>query len=67
MNFWVVMYRFAWVVVIVAGVIAVVCVFLPKAHNYQELQKRHQDRVVHAPTAPCTNNAGELPFGKTER
>ena len=40
MNFWVVMYRFAWIVVIIACVIAVVCVFLPKAHNYQELQSR---------------------------
>jgi cell division protein FtsB len=40
MNFWVVVYRFAWIVVIVAGVIAVVCVFLPKAHSYQELQRR---------------------------
>ena len=40
MNFWVVMYRFAWIVVIIACVIAVVCVFLPKAHSYQELQDR---------------------------
>lgn len=40
MNFWVVLYRFAWIVVIISCVIAIVCVFLPKAHNYQELQKR---------------------------
>jgi cell division protein FtsB len=40
MNFWVVLYRFAWIVVIVSCVIAIVCVFLPKAHNYRDLQKR---------------------------
>lgn len=40
MNFWVALYRFAWIVVIVSCVIAVVCVFLPKAHSYRELQKR---------------------------
>jgi cell division protein FtsB len=40
MNFWVVLYRFAWIVVIISCVIAVVCVFLPKAHSYRELQKR---------------------------
>jgi cell division protein FtsB len=40
MNFWVVLYRFAWIVVVISCVIAVVCVFLPKAHSYQELQKR---------------------------
>jgi cell division protein FtsB len=40
MNFWVLIYRFAWLVVITSCVVAVVCVFLPKTHNYQTLQKR---------------------------
>lgn len=40
MNFWVLVYRFAWIVVIVSAIIGVVCVFLPKCHNFQELQKR---------------------------
>jgi cell division protein FtsB len=40
MNFWILVYRFAWIVVVVSCVIAVVCVFLPKAHSYRELQKR---------------------------
>jgi len=40
MNFWVLLYRFAWIVVIVSVVIGIVCVFLPKCHSFQELQKR---------------------------
>ena len=40
MNFWVLLYRFAWLVVIASCVVAVVCVFLPKTHNYQTLQKQ---------------------------
>ncbi len=40
MNFWVMLYRFAWMVVIICCVIAIICVFVPRAHNYQELQRR---------------------------
>ena len=40
MNFWVMVYRFAWMVVIAFCVMALVCFFLPKTHNYQTLQKR---------------------------
>jgi cell division protein FtsB len=40
MNFWVLVYRFAWMVVIAFCVMALVCFFLPKTHNYQALQKR---------------------------
>jgi cell division protein FtsB len=40
MNIWVLLYKFAWIVVVVACVIGVVCVFIPKAHSYRELQKR---------------------------
>lgn len=34
------LYRFAWIVVIVCCVIAIICVFVPRAHNYQDLQRR---------------------------
>jgi cell division protein FtsB len=40
MNLWVLIYRFAWLVVIASCAVAIVCVFLPKTHNYQTLQKR---------------------------
>lgn len=40
MNFWVMLYRFAWIIVIVCCVIAVICVFVPRAHTQQELQRR---------------------------
>jgi len=40
MNFWVLVYRFAWLIVVASGVMALVCVFLPKTHSYQTLQKR---------------------------
>ncbi len=40
MNIWVLLYKFAWIVVMVVCVIGVVCVFIPKAHSYRELQKR---------------------------
>ena len=42
MNIWVVLYKFAWIVVGVSCVIGVVCVFIPKAHSYRELQKRKE-------------------------
>lgn len=40
MNFWVMLYRFAWIIVIVCCAIAVICVFVPRAHTHQELQRR---------------------------
>lgn len=40
MNFWVLVYRVAWMVVIASCAVALVCIFLPKTHNYQTLQKR---------------------------
>lgn len=42
MNFWVLLYRIAWIVVVVSLVIGVVCVFLPKCYSYQELKRRKQ-------------------------
>lgn len=42
MNFWVLVYRLAWMVVIASGVVAIVCIFLPKTHNYQTLQNRKE-------------------------
>ncbi len=40
MSFWVMLYRLAWIIVVVSCVIAVVCVFVPRAHMHQELQRR---------------------------
>jgi cell division protein FtsB len=40
MNFWVLVYRFAWILVIVLCVIAAICVFLPKCHSFQDLQQK---------------------------
>jgi cell division protein FtsB len=40
MNFWVLIYRVALIVVSVLVVIGVICVFLPKCHRFQELQRQ---------------------------
>lgn len=40
MNIWVLIYRFAWMVVVVSCAVALVFIFLPKTHSYQTLQKR---------------------------
>ena len=40
MNFWVLVYRFAWLVVITSCMVAVVCVFLPKSRDARMLQKQ---------------------------
>jgi len=40
MNFWVLIYRFALIVVCVLAAIGVICVFLPKCHRFQELQRQ---------------------------
>lgn len=42
MNFWAMVYRLAWIIVVICCVIAVICVFVPRAHNYQELQRRRR-------------------------
>jgi cell division protein FtsB len=40
MNFWLLVYRFAWIVVVVLLVIGVICIFLPKCHRFQDLQRQ---------------------------
>jgi cell division protein FtsB len=40
MNYWVLLYRAAWAVVGVAILVGLVCIFLPRARSYQDLQKR---------------------------
>ena len=40
MSYWVVVYRFAIVLVAIFVVFALICLFLPKCHRYQELQRR---------------------------
>ena len=39
MNYWVVIYRFAWLVLVVLIVIGLVCIFVPKFHQLDELQR----------------------------
>ena len=43
MNYWVLIYRFAWIVVVVLLVIGMICIFLPKCHSYQELLRKKAD------------------------
>ena len=38
MNYWVLLYRFAWVMVLVLIAIGLLCIFVPKFESYQELQ-----------------------------
>jgi cell division protein FtsB len=38
MNYWVLIYRFAWFLLVVLCVIGMVCIFLPKCQDYQGLQ-----------------------------
>lgn len=42
MNFWVLVYRFAWIIIFASLVMALICVFIPKTHAYQSLQKRKE-------------------------
>jgi cell division protein FtsB len=58
MNFWVMLYRLAWIVVLVCCAIAVLCVFVPRAHNHQELQKRK--RTVEENNARLESRIREL-------
>ena len=39
-NVWVLLYRLAWIGVAIAVVIAIICIFLPQAHRFRELQGR---------------------------
>jgi cell division protein FtsB len=40
MNPWEVIYRVAWVLLIILCVVGIVCIFLPKCRNYHEQQER---------------------------
>jgi len=40
MNFWVLVYRFAWALFIVLVLFGIICVFLPKSHTLRYYQKR---------------------------
>ena len=40
MNFWVLLYRFSWVVVAVLALVLGVSLFLPQIRQYQEVQRR---------------------------
>ena len=40
MNYWVAIYRFAWLMLAVLLVIGLTCVFVPKCNELRQLQKR---------------------------
>jgi cell division protein FtsB len=39
MNYWVVVYRLAWGLLLVLFVIGLICIFLPKCHRIRELHR----------------------------
>jgi len=43
MNFWVLLYRFAWALLIVLFTIGLVCAFLPRCHRLREFQRKKAD------------------------
>ena len=47
MNYWVLLYRFAWGLLVVLFVVGAACVFVPKGHHLRELQRKrdslHED------------------------
>ena len=40
MNYWVLIYRFAWIVLVILCLVGLACIFLPKCEQYRELQQR---------------------------
>jgi cell division protein FtsB len=40
MNYWVVIYRFAWLTLVILLAIGLTCVFVPKCNQLRQLQKR---------------------------
>ncbi len=46
MNYWVVVYRFAWGLLFVVLVVGLVCIFLPKCHFLREMQRKKEKQVV---------------------
>ena len=41
MNYWVVIYRIAWGLLVVLFLVGVTCVFLPQCNRLRELQRQH--------------------------
>jgi len=42
MNRWVMIYRFAWGLLVALFAIGLICVFVPRFHSLQELQRRRK-------------------------
>ena len=42
MNYWVLIYRCAWVMLVILCVIGLTCIFLPKCRQYQEWQQKRE-------------------------
>lgn len=42
MNYWVVVYRFAWGLLLVVIVVGVICIFLPKCHFLRSMQRKKE-------------------------
>ena len=43
MNYWVVIYRFSWLVLVLLLVIGLACIFIPKFREVNELQDRRNE------------------------
>jgi cell division protein FtsB len=48
MNYWVLIYRFAWCVLVVLCIVGVICIFLPECQTHQELQDKKARLVEEA-------------------
>ena len=46
MNYWVVIYRFAWTILTVLLLIGLACVFAPKCRTVRELQRQKRDTEI---------------------
>ncbi|MDP6525799.1 MAG: hypothetical protein QGI24_05860 [Kiritimatiellia bacterium] len=44
MSYWVVIYRFAWTLLVVLLLIGVLCIFIPKCNSLHELQRRRTEK-----------------------
>lgn len=44
MSYWVVIYRFAWTLLVVLLLIGVLCIFIPKCNSLHELQQKRTEK-----------------------
>ncbi len=46
MNYWVTVYRFAWIALIILLAIGAVCIFIPRCGRMNQLQKEKTERLT---------------------